>query len=192
MQAISGELLHSISESYYYRGRDWFVGLLFAVSVLFLAFKGDSGLERKLTLLACVLAATVATAPCECGRPHGPLSALHFPAAGGLFAILGYFCWRFRATAQAKTARYPEAANRVRIYTACLVGMLVCAGMALVYAWAHQAIDARFPDYIFWMEALGLMSFGVSWLAASRTVPFLTNPRERFRLTEGRALEDER
>lgn len=190
LQAISGALLHSISESYYYRGRDWFVGLLFAVAVLFLSFKGNTRVERVLTLLAGPLAVVVATAPCECGRPHGPVSALHYPAAAILFGILGYFCWRFRQTAQSKVARYAEAANRVRVYTACLAGMLVCVGMALAYAVAGAAIDARFPDYIFWMEALGLMSFGVSWLAASRTLPYLSNPNERFRITEGRALED--
>jgi hypothetical protein len=191
LQAISGELLHSISESYYYRGRDWFVGLLFAVSALFLSFKGVGGPERKLTLLASLLATIVATAPCECGRPHGAVSMLHYPAAAVLFAILGYFCWRFRETAKSKTAKYPEAANRVHVYSACLAGMLGCGAMALVYAFAQKAIDARFPDYVFWMEALGLMSFGFSWLAASRTVPFLTNPAERFRITEGRAPEDQ-
>ena len=33
-------------------------------------------------------------------------------------------------------------------------------------------------------------AFGASWLAASRTLPYLSNPNERFRITEGRALED--
>jgi len=62
--------------------------------------------------------------------------------------------------------------------------------MAVTYAVANKAIDAAFPDYIFWLEALGLVSFGASWLAASRTLPLLTNARERFHIREGRALDD--
>ena len=162
MQLASGELLHSISESYHYRARDWFVGLLFAVAVLFLSFKGENSRERKLTILASLCAALVAVAPCECGRTAGLISIFHFPAAAGVFAIMGYFCWRFRRTAMSKVDKYPEAKNRANVYTACLVGMIVCAIMAIAYAIARERIDASFPNYIFWLEAVGLVSFGVS------------------------------
>ena len=190
MQIASGELLHSISESYHYRARDWFVGLLFVVAALFLSFSGESKTERILTIVASAFAATVAIAPCECDRCPGALSALHFPAAAGLFAILGYFCWRFRKTARSKVAKYPEAARRVHVYTVCLVGMLGCGLMAAGYLAAKDALDAMFPNYVFWLEALGLVSFGFSWLAASRILPIITNPRERYRVSERRALED--
>lgn len=191
MQAVSGELLRSISESYHYGARDWFVGLLFAVAALFLSFSGENRLERILTVVASVLAAIVAIAPCACDRPHGALSALHFPSAAGLFAILGYFCWRFRRTAKSKIARYPEAKARVRVYTVCFAGMIGCGLMAAAYAVARESLDVKFPNYVFWMEALGLTSFGVSWLAASRTLPLITNARERFRLSKGRAPDDD-
>ena len=190
MQLASGELLHSISESYHYRARDWFVGLLFAVAVLFLSFKGENGRERKLTILASLCAAVVAVAPCECGRTAGLISAFHFPAAAGVFAIMGYFCWRFRRTAMSKIDKYPEAKKRTQVYTACLIGMTVCAIMAIAYAVASKSIDAIFPNYVFWLEAIGLVSFGVSWLTASRTIPVITNPKERFHIIDGRAQED--
>jgi hypothetical protein len=190
MQIASGELLHSISESYHYRARDWFVGLLFAVAVLFLSFKGENGFERKLTILASLCAALVAVAPCECGRPASAISVLHFPAAAGVFAIMGYFCWRFRRTATSKIGRYPEAKTRAHVYTACLLGMIACGVMAIAYAVASKSIDSVFPNYVFWLEAIGLVSFGVSWLTASRTIPVITNPQERFHIMEGRAQED--
>ncbi len=190
MQIASGAVLHSISESYHYRARDWFVGLLFAVAALFLSFSGENSRERILTVIASLLAAVVAIAPCECGRGESTLSMFHFPAAAGVFAILGYFCWRFRRTARTKVHKYPEARNRVRVYTICLAGMIGCGLMALGYAVASKAIDAAFPNYIFWLEALGLVSFGISWLAASRTFPYLTNVQERYHIREGRALED--
>lgn len=191
MQLVSGEALQSISESYHHRGRDWFVGLLFAVGVLFLSFSGENRLERVLSALAGLLAVVVAVAPCDCGRPQAPaLSVLHFPAAGGLFAILGYFCWRFRRTALGKTHRYPEAQRRARLYALCLAGMSACGAMALAYAVAQPRLDAAWPNYVFWMEALGLTSFGISWLAASRTLPLITNARERFHITQGCAQDD--
>ncbi len=190
MQLASGELLHSISESYHYRARDWFVGLLFAVAALFLSFKGQDAFERKLTILASLCAALVAVAPCECGRPASLVSAFHFPAAAGVFAIMGYFCWRFRKTALSKKALYPEANRRAWVYTACLFGMAVCGAMALGYVVATEKIDLAFPNYIFWLEAIGLVSFGASWLTASRTIPVITNPRERFHILDGHAEED--
>lgn len=194
MQLASGELLHSISESYHYRARDWFVGLLFAVAALFFSFKGENSFERKLTLLAGLCAALVAVAPCACARPATLIAIFHFPAAAGVFAILGYFCWRFRRTAMTKTHKYPEAKNRVHVYTICLVGMIGCWLMAAAYAIAYlvadNALDKMFPNYVFWLEALGLVSFGVSWLAASRTIPIITNRKERFHILDGRAQDD--
>jgi hypothetical protein len=35
---------------------------------------------------------------------------------------------------------------------------------------------------IFWGETIGLMSFGISWLTASRMMPVITRPEERQRL----------
>lgn len=190
MQIASGALLHSISESYHYRARDWFVGLLFAMAVLFLSFKGKNGFERKLTVFASLCAVLMAVAPCVCSRTPSPISAFHFPAAAGVFAIMGYFCWRFRCTAMSKTERYPEARKRAHVYTVCLCGMTVCGIMAVAYAILRQRIDAAFPNYIFWLEAIGLVSFGVSWLTASRTLPIITNHLERYHILDGRAKAD--
>ncbi|MBY0573208.1 MAG: hypothetical protein K2P84_05970 [Undibacterium sp.] len=190
MQVVSGVLLRSISESYHYQARDWFVGLLFAVAALFLSFSGKNKIERVLTIAASLFAAMVAVAPCECDRAPTVFSALHFPAAAGLFAILGYFCWRFRKTAMSKLAKYSEAGIRVKIYTACLGGMLCCWLMAVGHVVAPELTDARFPNYMFWLETIGLISFGFSWLTASRTLPMITNSRERYRIFEGRAEED--
>lgn len=190
MQLASGEVLQSISESYHYRARDWFVGLLFAVAALFVSFKGANSLERKLTLIASIGAIGVAVFPCGCGRPGG--SDLHFPAAATVFAVMGYFCWRFRKTASDKAKVYPEAKNRVRVYEACMVGMGVSLAMILAYVYGSMlgVVEDVFPAFVFWIETVWLMSFGVSWLAASRTLPIITNKNERFSIMKNAALED--
>ncbi|MDH4450906.1 MAG: hypothetical protein QE265_09980 [Rhodoferax sp.] len=193
MQVASGELLDSISASYHTRARDWFVGLLFAVAALFLSFKGETGnhgRERKLTLFASLCALLVAVAPCACGRTASAISAFHYLGATGVFVVMGYFCWRFRKTATDKIDKYPEAKNRVNVYTACLLGMILCGTMAIWYLLAKILNYPVFTTYLFWVEAIGLFSFGVSWLAASRIFPMITNSQERFHLLEGRAKED--
>jgi hypothetical protein len=189
VQLLSGTTLNSISESYHYPSRDYFVGGLFSVSVLFFSFRGNSALERILTIIACVFAVIVAIAPCACSRPPHVGSALHFPAAIGLFVILGYFCWAFRRRASKKL--YAEAKIRMKIYSLCLGGMVVVLLSAIYYKTNQEHLDIVFPAYLFWMEALGLVSFGLSWLVASRTLPLISNPHERYRITDGRALDDE-
>lgn len=194
-----GWTLRSISLSYHLNTRDLFVGLLFAVAALFLSFSGEDDRERILTVIASLLAATVALAPCECDLGKKPFSDLHFPAAGGLFAILGYFCWRFRDTARGKVINYPEASNRALVYSLCLAVMVACGILGALYACLHLAfpthgetLDATFPYLVFWLEAPSLVAFGVSWLAASRTLPWITNEQERFSVRKGMAPEDQR
>jgi hypothetical protein len=44
----------------------------------------------------------------------------------------------------------------------------------------QHAIRDRVPRIVFYGETVGLVAFGISWLTASRTIPFLTKPEERF------------
>ncbi len=63
---------------------------------------------------------------------------------------------------------------RARIYQACGVGMLVSLALFAAYGLSH-----RHEVYILWGEALGLWSFGASWMTASRVLPFITAHAER-------------
>lgn len=184
--------LNSISASYYYlSSRDVFVGSLFVVGALFSSFTGATCAERLLTLVASALAVIVALRPCGCGPTGEAGSALHFPAAISLFGILAYFCWAFRKRARGKLNDYPKQANRrAHIYMICFGGMVLMMALALMYKIPQAEMDLTYPNYIFWVEALGLVSFGVSWLTASRIIPWLTHPNERYRFTEGKARDD--
>lgn len=185
VQSISTARLSSISEAYYTNAHDWFVGLLFAVSALILAFTGENKHERKLTILASILAAMIALVPCREGT-----ETLHYVSTFGLFLILGYFCWRFRQTAKSKIKYYPEANRRASIYRLCLAGMLGCYVAALANVFLEESIRNQFPRFVYWVEVVGLASFGISWLMASRTFPYVTNVNERYRFNRGRAEDD--
>jgi len=194
VQWLAQTNLNSISASYYYASsRDVFVGSLFVVGALFSSFTGATCAERLLTLVASALAVIVALKPCGCGPTGEAGSALHFPAAIGLFAILAYFCWAFRNRARGKLIDYPKQANRrVVMYTICFYGMVLTIALGATYFFATKRVQQFCPDFLFWVEALGLVSFGVSWLTASRIFPWFTHPNERYRWTEGKGRDDKR
>lgn len=68
--------------------------------------------------------------------------------------------------------------------------MIVCVFMLGAYLFKKTAIDHEWPQYIFWVETLFLVAFGVSWLTASRALPVITNPMEKFHILTGQADED--
>jgi len=182
---MTGEFPNSISAAYHYGygARDWFVGLLFAVAALFLSYKGEDGTrQRTLSLIASVCAVLIAIAPCKCEKTSTPLTQLHYPAAVLLFLILAYFCWRFRTNAIKKIKYHPRARRRAPIYTLCFFGMTASLVLGGVYPFFGDQIDAVFPSYTFFLESLGLFSFGLSWLVASLTIPYITDDDERYRL----------
>ena len=182
MWLIAGYKTPSISDSYYSPARDYFVGALFAVGGLFLAVKGATVGERRLSLLASICAAVVATCPCYSSLAPDKGSALHFPAAGILFAILAYFCWAFRQRALQRIGPHTRANVRVKIYGLCLAGMVSMLPLAGYLLLNQEAVLKQYPSFIYWIELIGLVSFGISWLTASRTLPIFAKPAERYRL----------
>jgi cytochrome c biogenesis factor len=186
--------LTSISQSYHLRPtHDLFVGLLFAIAALFSSFSDDEASVRRLPVLASLLAVLIAVAPCADAGAITWLSATHYLAAVMLFSILGYYCWRFRNKAREKfkERRFPETRRREYVYVLCLVGIIVCVlGSLAMAAFARfdvNAVEARWPTYVFCLEALGLISFGCSWFIASRILPWFTNKEERIRFKNGKA-----
>ena len=171
----------SISASYYEGGwsQSIFVGFLFAIAAFLLAYNGFSKAEMVLSKIASAAALGVALFPCQCGDHVPDIPFVHGVSAAVMFLILAYFCYGFYKRARAKG--HPEAIARATIYTIC--------GVAIVVAIVAMAIDNILTDHVFtrliarftfYGETTGLVAFGVSWLTASRTLPGVTRPDERF------------
>ena len=68
------------------------------------------------------------------------------------------------------------------IYGACGIAI----GLAIVVLAADHAFRGALSKVVtrlvFSGEATGLIAFGISWLTASRTLPFITRQDERFSL----------
>jgi hypothetical protein len=182
--ALTAGSITSISASFWWDAGPWprniLVGFLFAIAAFLLAYNGLSEIEMWLAKVASLAALGIAMFPCDCGDPgHEILRHVHGVSAAAMFAVLTAFCYIFMRRARAKKHR--KAQWRAAIYSLCGVGMLVSIALFVI-----QAVTKR-EVLILWGETLGLVSFGISWLTASRMVPLVTEPGERQRLVVAQA-----
>lgn len=185
---FAGHRITSISASYYEGG--WsqiiFIGFLFAIASFLLAYNGRSTREMVLSKVASVAALGVAVVPCHCpGHPELSTFAPEVPYVHGastaiMFLILAYFCLEFYRRAQTKG--YVQAERRARIYAVC--GILIVASIVVmaIDKLSGDALTERFAKLTFVGEGVALVSFGVSWLTASRILPGLAREEERLAL----------
>jgi Na+-driven multidrug efflux pump len=187
---FSTEQLTSISAAYYETdlSRNLFVGSLYAVAALVGAYNGRSTTEKMSSKLAALCALGVALIPCQCGRYSGEpdfLQNVHLIFASSLFIVLAFMCWLFKEhalhTAQARG--WKEPLRRRWIYWGCLVGLMLAMLVIAIHITFRDGILDKFdPDLVYHGEALGLISFGVSWLTASHIflLRFLSHSEERY------------
>lgn len=172
----------SISASYHDGGwaRDIFVGFLFAISAFLLAYNGSNPKEMVLSKLAAVAALGVALFPCGCGTYAEIIPYVHFISAAVMFLVLAGLCAVFHQRARAKHRR--EADWRAYIYAGC-GGVIVVVVVVLAFdGLTGGLISSSVKRLVFYGERVGLVAFGVSWLVASRALPFITAADERVRL----------
>ena len=172
--------LTSISASYYECGwsQTIFIGFLFAIAAFLLAYNGLSRTEMILSKVASATVLGVALFPCDCGGHPQLVPYLHGISAAVTFLILAYFCYLFSRRARAKG--YPQAKARATIYILCGIAILLSIIVLAVDELSGGDLRAIVPNLIFYGEAVGLVSFGISWLTASRVLPVLTREDERF------------
>ncbi len=181
---FAGGKIASISASYYEGGwaQSIFVGFLFAIAALMLAYNGLSTREMVLSKVAAIAACGVALFPCKCDNRDEILPYVHAGSATILFLILAYFCYIFfhRARDKAKTLANSPANARATIYALCGITIILCIVVIAVDALLGGALTAKVVRLVFYAERAALIAFGISWLTASRVLPFLTRADERF------------
>lgn len=178
--AFASNPIESISASYYEGGwsQTIFIGFLFAIAAFLLAYNGEGSVEMVLGKVAAIAAFGIALFPCECDGHEVMVKGLHGIAAALMFLVLAYFCLGFYRRAKAKGTS--QSLARASIYAACGVVILAAIVALGINGLSGGALEQRFDRFVFYGEAAGLVSFGISWLTASRTLPLLTRPEERF------------
>lgn len=184
--AVQG-LQPSISDFYYTAMGDVLVGILAAIGVFLLCYRGYEKLpgqwlsDRQVSLTAGVAALGVALFPVHrLGQPPCILSDvtcitfgwsvhpdwLHYGAAGVFFACLAVFC----LVLFTRGDRTPEGniiwTPRNIFYTTC-GGLIVLSIVAMApYVMGNAQTRALLAgyNYLFWWETLGILAFAASWL----------------------------
>ena len=178
--ALSPTPIASISAAYHEGGaaQSVFVGFLFAITALLLAYNGRSRTEMILSKGAAVAALGVALFPCTCGRHAVPWPWMHGLSASVMFLILAWFCLIFFRRARAKP--HAQAQRRAGLYAACGAAILLAIGVLALNALLGYAWLQAIPRLVLWGEATALTAFGIAWLTASHALPWLNRASERF------------
>ena len=96
------------------------------------------------------------------------VGAVHLACAAGLLLTLAYFSLRlFRLMGPNPT---PQKLQRNRVYAACGYTILACVALCVVVKLLPgNAFLLRFSP-LFWLEAVAVVAFGVSWLTKGEAI----------------------
>lgn len=191
------ELPTSISESYILVDqwpRDVFVGAMFALASLLLAYNGGDNFDFAASKVACVGAVVLATHRCVCDGLFTDRLPLPDPAsthAIGTFAVivvLLYFCVVFFRRAQKKlrdavAKGHTEEAKFIRRRMTAYGAAFFLQAIAVVPFLMHRYAEHPQVDHgIFWAEAMTLYAFALCWYTSARTNALLVHKDQRKRL----------
>lgn len=166
-------LQSSISSYYYTLMRDVFVGSLCAIAVFLWSYKGydrRDDIAGNIASLSAICVALFPTTPDIDPTSHARLiGSVHLGSAALFFLTLAYFCL---ALFRQSDTRHPtrQKLQRNLVYSVCGYTIIVCLVLivALGFLFADSPIKQLAP--IFWLEALAIVAFGVSWLIKGEAI----------------------
>ena len=166
-------LLNSISAYYYTGANAVFVGVLAALSVFLITYRGYANDAQSRDRWAARIAGTMAAlaaffptgSPTPGTRPEWwteEVGKLHLLFAGLLFVSFIYFSlFLFPKTRPGRVLSGRDKKIRNAAYYLCGAGMVGCIMWIII----NKYVSGR---SIFWPEALALEFFGISWLVKGR------------------------
>lgn len=175
-----GEILHrgsgiegSIS-SYYHTGmRDVFVGCLCAIGIFLMSYRGYDR-DHIAGIFGGICAVGVALFPMAGEADHTShahvIGVLHYVFAALLFLTLAFFCLILFTKTGPENTPTPQKRQRNFVYKICGITILIC----IVLVPATRLLPGDSPvgsiGPVFWLEALAIVSFGVSWMVKGETI----------------------
>jgi hypothetical protein len=164
--------------SYYYTGmRNYLVGALCVLGVLFIAYDAyHDQFDFWITNLAGIFAVGVAFFPTEpaSASPHQKdIGHIHFVFAALLFTMLAVMALRFTKT---QPDGYPtgQKSRRNIIYRICAALIAASMLVAFIANFLPAAIKHDMPS-LFWFESIAVVAFSVSWLVKGEAIPLLND-----------------
>lgn len=145
--------------------RNWFVGVLFAISALLAVYKGFRPAEDFALNLAAVFLTLVALVPNHWGDDPKPVIPFHGTFAVCFFLCIAYVCICC-ASATLSLVREDRQPRYRRFYK--LIGVAMAAS-PLLAAVLTQIFDRR-DSFVFVAEAFGVYAFAAYWLVKTREI----------------------
>ena len=173
--------LQGSMSAYYHAGglvRDVFVGFLFAIGFFLILYKGFTGFENWALNLAGGLLLVVATAPMPWGcGDHCPKVTLHGTAAVLFFLCIAYVSI-FRSSDTLGLMKDPRKAGIYKMAYRILGGFMIGSPAIALALKLFLQPDPGKGSYIFLIEAIGVVVFGLYWLLKSKEI-WQTNAERR-------------
>jgi len=164
----------SISDYYHSEMRDILVGVLFAIAVFLLFYKGYGVGDHRVSIWAGVSALGVAifeTDPLQ-SEKFTFTGIIHYISAVSFFTALIYFCLFLFTRTDPDKKPTKRKLLRNKLYKICGYVMISCVGLIPIYGiWLSEAfpILKEFSP-VFWLETLALWAFGLSWTVKGEMV----------------------
>ena len=156
----------SISEYYITYMRNVFVGILCVIGLFLFAYRGYDLLDNIAGDLCCIFALGVAFFPTT--SAIGWIHIVHLSSATLLFIMLAIFTGFLFTKGNPIPTR--EKLVRNRVYRICCLVIVSCIVSLAVYInYLETTSLARFRP-IFWLEAIALWAFGISWFVKGDTL----------------------
>lgn len=184
------KLLDTVSNYYYTNMRDLFVGILCAVALFLMTYKGYPVKGKKINIdniatnIAGIGALGIAFFPMSLvSLPDHPVPLpvglfmikedisviIHLASSSVFFIMIAFICL-FLFTKTDKKKITGNKMNRNRIYIVCGAVILVCMTLICVYSFflAKTVLAQIHP--LFFLESFGLIAFGFAWLVKGETL----------------------
>jgi hypothetical protein len=177
---LPGEVQPSISDYYYTNMRDFFVGLMCAVSLFLVTYKGYDNLDDAVTNLCGLFAFFIAAFPtCIIHGDHARVGILQLPdtvsmyvhlASAFLFFLLLALNSMFLFTKTTSADISDAKRRRNFIYRLCGIVILASLFLLAIYVLFLQKTPVAKALPVLVLEAVMLLAFGFSWLVKGDTL----------------------
>lgn len=178
-------LQSSISHYYYTVTGHWLVGILCAVAMFLISYKGYNRVDNITSSVAGFAAIAIAFFPtnAETMVPEKIImndcilfslsennlrNAIHYASAGLFFVSLAYMSvFLFTKSSGTKTR---EKIIRNKLYITC--GIIILLSIVLIGLYGIFGKESSLKNYkpVFWLEWMALLAFGISWLVKGEIV----------------------
>lgn len=163
----------SVSAYYYTDMGDIFVGALCAIGFFLYSYRGYEAIDNAVGNLAGISAVCVGIFPTFSTGDGMELSGyIHLIFSALLFLSLAYFCLLLFTKTNPDEEPTSAKHRRNKVYVACGWTILISIGLIAVHSFVQgpvrEALDQLNPR--FWLEAIAIFAFGVSWLVKGEAI----------------------